>query len=168
MHRRLFVKTLSAACGIGCTSASAEESLDFSAPLIRAPLDPTRWDAFRAELNLWRDETRQRLHYDDSLYRRADFAWAPSSYACCMIMLWDQAFFDLATGKYRVAEWLTHGRREFGGYDSVVFWHAYPRIGLDDRNQFDFYRQAPGGLPGLRAVAREFRQQGVGWEFGVK
>jgi formylglycine-generating enzyme required for sulfatase activity len=175
MHRRLFVKTLSAACGIGCSAASAEESFDFRPALIRAPLDPLKWDVFRAELNRWRDETRQRLRYDGSLYSRADFAWAPSSYACCMIMLWDQDFFDLASGKYRVAEWLAHGRREFGGYDSVVFWHAYPRIGLDNRNQYDFYRQAPGGLRGLRAVTREFRQEGVRtyldynpWDLGTR
>ena len=61
-------------------------------------------------------------------------------------MLCDETFYDSKTGRYTVSAFLDRERHEFGGYDSIVLWHAYPRIGLDDRNQFDFYRDMPGGL----------------------
>lgn len=39
----------------------------------------------------------------------------------------------------------------------MVLWHAYPVIGIDDRNQFDFYRD----VPGLRDLVAEFQSRGV-------
>lgn len=123
-------------------------------PLIPAPPDPAQWPAFREGLAAWRNRMRRRLNYDDSLYRRHDFAWVQSSFACCFVMLCDQTFHDRAGGRYTVDAFLDAGLHRHGGYDSIVLWHAYPRIGLDDRNQFDFYRDSPGGIPGLgRAVA---------------
>src|SRR6516164_5148509 len=76
-------------------------------------------------------------------------------------MMCDETFYDWRTGRYSVKEFLKQGRREFGGYDSVVLWHAYPRIGLDERNQFDFYRDMPGGLAGVRDAVRQFHSRGV-------
>ncbi len=56
---------------------------------------------------------------------------------------------------------LSSGRREFGGYDVILLWHAYPRIGIDPRNQLDFYRDMPGGLPGLRRLVKEAHELGT-------
>ncbi len=76
-------------------------------------------------------------------------------------MLCDETFYDNGRGRYRLAEFLDGGVSEFGGFDSLVLWHAYPRIGLDDRNQFDFYRDMPGGLAGLRGIADECHRRRV-------
>jgi formylglycine-generating enzyme required for sulfatase activity len=76
-------------------------------------------------------------------------------------MLCDEAFYNPSDGSYRIEAFLSDGIRQVGGYDSIVLWHAYPRIGLDDRNQFDFYRDMPGGLRGLRTVADVCHKRGV-------
>lgn len=130
-------------------------------PLIPAPSDPSLWPEFRRHLADWRAANRRASNYSDALYRRPEFAWVPADFACCFLMLNDELFYDAKSGAYTVAKLLEHGRTEFGGFDSVVLWHAYPRIGLDARNQFDFYRDQPGGLVGLRGAVNEFHRAGV-------
>jgi formylglycine-generating enzyme required for sulfatase activity len=129
--------------------------------VIQPPDDAAHWPAFREALKNWREETKAKLQYSDALYRRPEFAWSASNYACCFLMMSDETFYDRRAGRYTVETLLDHGQREFGGYDSVVLWHAYPRIGLDRRNQFDFYRDMPGGLGGVRDVVRCFHERGV-------
>ncbi|MBN2216514.1 MAG: SUMF1/EgtB/PvdO family nonheme iron enzyme, partial [Pirellulales bacterium] len=77
------------------------------------------------------------------------------------VMMCDPTFLDPENGRYQLDAMIDHGQKEFGGYDSVVLWHAYPRIGFDRRNQFDFYRDMPGGLKGLRDLTRRFHARGV-------
>jgi formylglycine-generating enzyme required for sulfatase activity len=134
---------------------------EFREPLILAPNNPARWEAFRGDLVAWRKAERERLRYTDSLYKLPEFQWTSRDFACCFVMLCDQRFYCPAAGAFTVDSFLEEGRREFGGYDSVVLWHAYPRIGVDDRNQFDFYRDMPGGLDGLRRLSRKLHDQGV-------
>lgn len=129
--------------------------------IIPAPDNPSEWPAFRERLSHWREATRQRLNYNDALYRKPEFTWASSSFACCFLMMCDETFYDQRGGAYTLDEFLDHGVREFGGYDSLVLWHAYPRIGVDQRNQFDFYRDMPGGLKGLRDLSRRCHQRQV-------
>ncbi|MEB2360992.1 MAG: SUMF1/EgtB/PvdO family nonheme iron enzyme [Bryobacteraceae bacterium] len=132
-----------------------------TAHVLPAPDDATQWPAYREALARWRADEKRRIGYRDDLYLRPDFSWVPSSFACCFLMLCDEKFYDRRSGRYEVDAWIDAGLREFGGYDSVVLWHAYPRIGLDQRNQFDFYRDMPGGLEGVRKVSHAFQARGV-------
>jgi len=181
VDRRQFVQA-SAATTIGLTmGGSLLAQTKDSAPrlkigkLLRAPTDPEQWPAWREELHQWRKQTREALQYDDSFYRREEFLWGASSFSCCLAMMCDLTFYDSQKGRYSVESFLEHGLKEFGGFDSVVFWHAYPRIGFDPRNQFDFYRDMPGGLPGLREVSRRFHAANVKvfvnynpWDIGTR
>jgi formylglycine-generating enzyme required for sulfatase activity len=159
MDRRDFVRTAGfAMLARGAGTAQAEQD---HPPLIPAPDHSGQWPAFRDALAAWRKETVRTFGYNDALYRRRDFAWVPRSFACCFLMLCDETFYLRDQNRYSVESWLDGGIREFGGYDSVVLWHAYPRIGLDLRNQFDFYRDMPGGLKGLRQLTAAFQVRGV-------
>lgn len=144
--------------GAGFALAAPEEP---APPLIPAPDNPADWDRFREDLVHWRVDVRRQIGYRGSLYSRKEFAWVPRCYCCCFLMLYDQAIYDPRGRRWRVEELLAEHTRRFGGLDAVVLWHAYPRIGLDDRNQFDFYRDMPGGLEGLRGVVDRFHRQDV-------
>jgi len=128
--------------------------------LIEPPSNPADRAEWRRELAAWRNEARKSLNYDGAAYRLPEFQWASKCFSCNMLMVWDEKFLDARTGRYKVEEYLEEGQRVFGGYDGIVLWQAYPRIGVDSRNQFDFYRDLPGGLEGLKDVARRFRAKG--------
>jgi len=166
MPRRRFL-TVAAALALASKTRlfgadpAPEFRFDASQDIFPAPDDPALWPAYRAALAAWRGQTRARLGYDDALYRRPEFAWAASNFACGFVMTCDERFYDRGAGRYTVNKLLDAAKRDFGGYDSVVLWHAYPRIGVDERNQFDFYRELPGGLEGLRGVVRQCHGRNV-------
>jgi len=141
--------------------AATAFAIDPTKDIIHAPKDPAQWPEFREQLFRWRDEIRHSLNYNDALYRKPEFAWGASAFSCCFLMMCDEAFYDPKSGCYTVESFLDEGIKEFGGYDSLVLWHAYPRIGVDHRNQFDFYRDMPGGLTGVREVVHALQKRGV-------
>ena len=110
--------------------------LDFDTIML-APDDPELWPLWRDWLAQWRKDKRQALDYDDSYYSDKSFAWVPSNYVSGFAMLWDMTLLDPGEGRYTVKEFIEHGKKEFGGYDSVVLWLAYPILGIGQRNQFD-------------------------------
>lgn len=143
----------------------AEESPDLPGdvvlPMIHVPNDPRQLKSWRVRLTEWREITRRAVHYDDSRYRESSSSWVLASFSSCFLMLYDQMFIDPVYSRYQVEEFLNQAEQDFGGFDSVILWHAYPRIGTDDRNQFDFYRDMPGGLLGIRDVVRRCHRLGV-------
>gem|GEM_PF-6298425 len=59
-------------------SRPAAFKVDASQNVLQAPRDARQWPGFRKALAEWWRGARERLDYDDVLYRRADFAWASS------------------------------------------------------------------------------------------
>jgi formylglycine-generating enzyme required for sulfatase activity len=87
--------------------------------------------------------------------------WLQGAFTCHFTFMYDHSFWDRAKGEYRLREFLEDGRRDFGGYDAILLWHAYPRIGIDPRNQGDFYRDMPGGLNGLSQLVKAAHRAGT-------
>jgi formylglycine-generating enzyme required for sulfatase activity len=129
--------------------------------IIPAPDDPKQWQVWRESLNKWKKKKQIQLNYNGSSYHSAPFQWVSSDFSCCFIMMCDTEFYDYKKNEYTITHLIDEGKRQYGGYDSVVLWHAYPRIGLDYRNKFDFYRDMPLGLPGLKNVVNQFHQNNI-------
>ena len=138
-----------------------ESKFDLAQPLIQAPSAPEVWPRFRQDLAEWREQARRSSRYSDARYGEESAQWTRSSFSSCFLMLCDAEFYDQRAGRFKADEFLDAAEQDFGGFDSLLLWHAYPRIGADDRNQFDFYRDMPGGLNGLREVVRQCRHRGV-------
>ncbi|HVT11623.1 MAG TPA: SUMF1/EgtB/PvdO family nonheme iron enzyme [Fimbriimonadaceae bacterium] len=144
-------------------------------PVIPAPDDPAAWPAWREGLERWRDEARKALHYDGATYDKPEFAWMQSCFAFGKVMIFDRQFLDPHKGEFLVEPWLDWMERDFGGIDALILWQAYPRIGVDRRNQFDHYREVPGGMPALRRLVDRLHARGVKaalaynpWDTGTK
>ncbi|RRR98524.1 SUMF1/EgtB/PvdO family nonheme iron enzyme [Glycomyces terrestris] len=126
------------------------------AKIFAAPDDPADWPAWREDLAAWRDEARARLAYSGEAYEDPATRWASRAFAVAQVWLWDERLFDHASQTFTVDRFLDAIASQ-GGLDGLVLWHAYPVIGIDDRNQFDYYRD----VPGLAGLVREFHDRGL-------
>ena len=137
------------------TVVPLEGSLDGlnGAKIFAAPDDPADWAAWRAALARWREQAR--VGYDGSAYERS--TWTQHCFSVALLWLWDELLYDHAAQRFTPERLLDEAEREFGGYDGVVLWHAYPVIGIDERNQFDFYRE----VPAIRELVAFLRARGV-------
>lgn len=88
--------------------------------------------------------------FDDALFRRPDLAWVRRAYLMVLRFAWDRAYYDSDAARYAYDETLTAWDRTLGPIDIFTIWPTWPRLGLDERNQWDMYRDLPGGLPELR------------------
>ena len=95
--------------------------------------------------------------FDDLLYQRNDLTWIRKSYLIILQMAWDRKFYDRFTGSEGFNGLITEYNRLFGHIDVYGIWPTWPRLGLDERNQWDLYRDLPGGLTTLRNISRQAR-----------
>ncbi len=132
------------------------EPLD-TAKIFAAPDDPADWPAWRETLTRWRAEAAARTGYDDSAYDDPAYAWTRSCHVVALAWLWDELLFEHDAGRFTPERFCAESEREFGGLDGIVLWHAYPVIGIDDRNQFDLYRH----VPGIRELVADLQARAV-------
>jgi iron(II)-dependent oxidoreductase len=92
--------------------------------------------------------------FDNKLFEREDLQWIKQSYIIVLQMAWDREFYDRLTGKYTYADELKKWNDQFSKVDVFGIWPTWPRLGLDRRNQWDMYRDLPGGTEQLRTFAR--------------
>jgi hypothetical protein len=106
-----------------------------------------------------REQLRSRL--DMTEYRRQDLNWYSEQFVQHFTFLYGREILDLERGEFNVDRFLDEGERDFGGYDGFLIWGVYPRIGVDERTQWDFYDDMPGGRQGLKEMSQRARQRGV-------
>jgi len=128
---------------------------------IPGPPDPSRFASWLRDIRHWRQERLIRIGYDGAQYDRPELKWVQSSFIQPQMMIEDRHFYDPAAGKYTVDRYLDDLEKRYGGIDSVLIWHTYPNIGLDDRNQNDLLRDMPGGIAGVRQMVADFHRRGV-------
>jgi gamma-glutamyl hercynylcysteine S-oxide synthase len=100
-------------------------------------------------------------NFDNSLFRRKDLSWIKESYLIILQMAWDREFYDRFTGKYTYPDNIKKWTELFGNIDIFGIWPTWPRLGLDNRNQWDLYRDLPGGAEQLKQAAILFRKSGT-------
>jgi hypothetical protein len=83
---------------------------------------PEEIGEWRRDLLNWRDQTRDRVGYDDSLYKRPVGLWAQSSFMQAQMMVEERYFYDPVAGRYTVDRYLDDLEKRFGGIDSVLIW----------------------------------------------
>lgn len=131
----------------------ADDAFDI-AKILAAPDDPAQWPAWRAELEALAAGARQRLDHDAAAYDAVP--WTSRCRVAAQIWLWDERLWDWRERRF-TPERLLAAYDDIGGLDGLVLWHAYPCIGIDDRNQFDWYRD----VPGLAALVADLHAAGV-------
>lgn len=100
-------------------------------------------------------------NFDETLYKREDLKWIRKAYVMHLMMAWDKEFYDYPSGKFNLAAFVAKGKKLYGGDDVICIWPTWPTLGVDARNQFDLYRDLPGGLSAIRAVADSLRKMGT-------
>lgn len=123
---------------------------------------PEQWRAWHRTMLDERAAVIARERIDLGAYEDPDTTWSDTCLRQVFLFMYDTSFYDRQARRYRTRELVDRWRTMFGRVDSVLLWHAYPRLGFDTRTQFDFYRDLPGGLAKLRAeVCDVFHASGV-------
>lgn len=125
------------------------------------PISPAAQPAWLAALKLERESVLASINYTGGVFANPSLGWTQGAYIQPQVHPYDRFFFDEVSGNYTVDRFLADLEKRYGGVDAVLLWPTYTNIGIDDRNQFDFFRTMPGGLDGVKQVTALLHEAGV-------
>lgn len=99
--------------------------------------------------------------FDNTLFEREDLQWIRHSYVIGLEFAWNRDFYDWREQQYHYFSFLEKGKYYFGGYDVFGLWPTWPRLGVDQRNQWDLFADMPGGLDQLTFFSMEGKKMGT-------
>ncbi len=129
-------------------------------PVLRPPATIERRASWRSALAQWRRSARAVAAIDDRAYKDPALEWVTHCFSLCFVNAWDREWTKLGR-EYRVDALLDRLEKDYGGIDILMLWNGYPRLGLDTRSQFDYWRQVPGGHTALRRASDRLHKRGV-------
>jgi formylglycine-generating enzyme required for sulfatase activity len=134
--------------------------------LLAGPEKPEDFPAWLAGMRAHREEMRtvlkEKLGTLKDPYSEPALQWAQRSFIQPQMMAHDRYIYDPVAGRYTVHRYLQDLKTRYGGIDSVLLWPPmYTNLGVDDRNQFDIWRDMPGGIAELRKMVADFHRNGV-------
>ncbi|MEI7626887.1 MAG: SUMF1/EgtB/PvdO family nonheme iron enzyme [Bacteroidota bacterium] len=99
--------------------------------------------------------------FDNSMFERKDLQWVRHAYVSTILMNWSSEYYNYLDEKFHLDDYIDKGKRLYGGDDFIAIWPTWPTLGLDQRNQFDLFRDLPGGLSKIKSMANQFRSKGT-------
>ena len=102
-----------------------------------------------------------RSNFDFTYYKRPVQEKYRQRMVSHFTFLYGNDIYDPQTNEFRIDRFLDEGEQNFGGYDYMLLWHDYPRMGMDDRDQFAMYEDLPGGLQGLKEMVNKAHARDV-------
>lgn len=100
-------------------------------------------------------------NFDNSLFQRKDLQWIRHTYVMHLMMAWDKDYYDPAKKRFTLDDFVARGGTLYGGDDIISLWPTWPTLGLDQRNQFDLFRDLPGGTRALRETVNRLHKEGT-------
>lgn len=157
-----FVFVIMFLAGMGAAAETGESAKPvMNKYFIEAPASGQDRDEWLSKIKKFRLSSRAANSLDGKLYEREDLRWVTRGFTCCFAFMYDRSFYNPDKGQFTIESFLDDGLSQFGGYDMVLLWQGYPRLGVDQRNQFDFYRDMPGGLPAIRDIVNKLHERGI-------
>ena len=111
-------------------------------------------EAFDHRRETWKE------NYDFYQYEREDLKWFRNCAVHNFTFLYGKEGFDHENQRIDVEKLVKEGE-EFGGFDTVILWNQYPRLGVDERTQWNFYDDFPGGRKAIREAVDKFHEKGI-------